>query len=218
MATPYLVTREEEVPSTQDLARQRFGSLPVQVVAGRQSRGRGRGGADWINAPLGLATSVAFRVTSGERRPISLLAGVAAVRSVAGFGLKWPNDLIFDGEKVGGILVEVSDHVVVAGLGLNLWWPDPPPGMRGLFSDEPDSDPGPGIAGIWGAELLDLIDLPGWPSDEYRRHSLTLGRTISWSPSGRGTAIDIDEDGGLVVDVGGSPETLHAGAVSHIRS
>ncbi len=131
MATPYLQLWAEEVASTQDLARSELESLPVVVVAQRQTAGRGRGGAPWLSAPRALAVSLAFRPSDDDLRPFSLMAGVAAARGLEGVSLKWPNDLLADEAKVGGILVERADEVVV-GMGVNLWWPDAPEGMSAL--------------------------------------------------------------------------------------
>lgn len=216
MATPYLQLWAEEVASTQDLARSELDSLPVVVAAQRQTAGRGRGGAPWLSAPRALAVSLAFRPPVDDLRPFSLMAGVAATRGLEGVSLKWPNDLLAGGAKVGGILVERADEVVI-GMGVNLWWPDAPEGTGALHED----DPGPGlhaqIAGLWAAELMRLIESDGWPIDEYRSLCSTLGKEISWEPEGHGTAIDVTEEGALVVETPGGPQTLTSGAIRHLR-
>lgn len=216
MATPYLQLWAEEVASTQDLARSELESLPVVVVAQRQTAGRGRGGTPWLSAPQALAVSLAFRPSDDDLRPFSLMAGVAAARGLEGVSLKWPNDLLADEAKVGGILVERADEVVV-GMGVNLWWPDAPEGMSALYED----DPGPGlhaqIAGLWAAELMGLIEADGWPVDEYRSLCSTLGREISWEPGGVGSAVDITREGALVVEVSGGRQTITSGAIRHLR-
>ncbi len=216
MATPYWQLRRDEVPSTQDLARSEF--VPVVVIAASQTAGRGRTGAEWITAPRALAVSVATQVNSGEDRPLSLMAGVAARRALGGsVGLKWPNDLEIDDRKVGGILVEQTDGLAVLGMGLNLWWPEPPEGMGALF----DEDPGPQrhleIGAVWAAELLGLLEADGWPIDEYREGCVTLGREIVWEPRGSGKAIDVAESGALLVTVGDDVVEVHSGAVRHVR-
>jgi BirA family transcriptional regulator, biotin operon repressor / biotin---[acetyl-CoA-carboxylase] ligase len=149
---------------------------------------------------------------------VSLLAGLAAAR-VVDCGLKWPNDVLRDGSKLGGILVETTEGIVVVGFGLNLWWPEAPPGVTAVY----DEDPGPEAAGElavrWTDELLALVTagVAAWPQDEYRARSVTLGREITWSPSGHGTAVDVAVDGGLVVVTDGVRRTLHAGEVRHVR-
>lgn len=110
-------------------------SLNRQVcVAEHQTAGRGRRGRQWVS-PFGhnLYLSVLWRY---QRDPssvagLSLAIGVAVMRAlkrlgIDGLGLKWPNDIYYRQQKLGGILLEVSGessgpcHVVV-GLGLNLF-------------------------------------------------------------------------------------------------
>ena len=217
MATPYLQLRRGSVPSTQDVARANLDELPVLVVSARQTEGRGRAGDRWITADRALAASLAFRCDAEDGRPFSLMAGVAATRISGGTGLKWPNDLMRDESKVGGILVERDTDVVVVGLGVNLWWSDPPEGMAGLLNQDPGEDHHAELAGLWGAEMMRLIDSPGWPIDEYRSRCHTLGLDVTWEPIGSGHALDIAGDGGLLVETDSGIETVHSGVVRHVR-
>ena len=139
------------------------------------------------------------------------------MRSVAGIDLKWPNDLLMEGAKVGGILVERSGDVTVVGLGLNLWWPSPPDGVGAVLADDPGGEFHVEIGARWGAEVMFLLDGPGWPYADYRAACVTLGNTITWEPAGRGDAVDVDESGALLVETEGGLETLHAGAIRHVR-
>ncbi len=216
MATPYLQLWEEEVASTQDRARSELVDLPVMVAAQRQTAGRGRSGAVWDSAPRALAVSLAFRPNADDQRPFSLMAGVAASRCLHGVGLKWPNDLMLGDLKAGGILVERSAEVVV-GMGINLWWPNPPDGVGALHETDPGADLHSQIAGLWTAELMQLIEAEGWPIEEYRSLCTTLGRDITWEPDGWGSAADVTADGGLVVEAGGIRQTLTSGAIRHVR-
>jgi BirA family transcriptional regulator, biotin operon repressor / biotin---[acetyl-CoA-carboxylase] ligase len=217
MATPYRQVRLDLAPSTQDVAKAMLEDLPVLVMAAGQSEGRGRSGAEWVTAPRALAVSLALNLGSDERRPLSLMAGVAAARTMSGVSLKWPNDVIGGEAKAGGILVERDQEVAVIGLGVNLWWPESPLEAVGLFPD----DPGPGrhaeIGGLWGAEMMRLIGAEGWPIEEYRGLCMTLGREITWEPGGGGHAVDIVPDGGLVVETPQGPTIIYSGAVRHVR-
>lgn len=218
MATPYLQFRYEMVPSTQDLARQHHDRLPVLVQATGQTSGRGRAGASWLNADRALAASLALEVVESDRRPFSLMAGVAAARATAGTKLKWPNDVLIGDLKVGGILVERSGDLLVVGLGLNLWWVDPPKGASALFEEDPGGERHAEIGGLWGAELMRLVDSEGWPRDEYLSLCETIGADITWEPEGSGRAVDVSEDGGLVVEEdGGKTTTIYSGEVMHVR-
>lgn len=221
MAPPYSVRHLEVTDSTQDDARAAFVDGPVLVVAHRQQRGRGRSASQWENAPRAMAASLAFAPDwPAESLPlIPLLAGIAAAR-VVGCGLKWPNDLMLGEHKVGGILVEASGGVVVAGCGINLWWADAPAGYGAVREEDPGVGAVLETAEAWSAELLGLVEGgPGaWPREEYRERSVTLGRDITWSPEGAGRAIDIAADGGLIVVTHEGRTTLHAGEIRHVRN
>jgi BirA family biotin operon repressor/biotin-[acetyl-CoA-carboxylase] ligase len=222
MATPYAMVFEDTTTSTQDDARRLLGDFPTLVVASEQTRGRGRSGAAWENADVALAASLAFRPTwPTEAWPrLTLLAGLAAARVLgAEFGLKWPNDVVRDGDKVGGLLTEANGDVVVVGFGANLYWPDSPPGIAAIHHDEPDTGERARVAQNWAEALLEMAacDPEEWPRDEYRRRCTTLGVAITWEPSGSGTAVDVDPSGGLVVEHMNGREVLTAGAVHEIR-
>jgi BirA family transcriptional regulator, biotin operon repressor / biotin---[acetyl-CoA-carboxylase] ligase len=216
MATPYIQVRIATAPSTQEVARSLLGPLPSLVIASGQSEGRGRTGSTWVTAPRALAVSLAFQAAS-DLRPFSLIAGVAAVRALGQVRLKWPNDVLVGDSKAGGILVERSGDVVVAGLGANLWWPEPPEGYGFLFADDPGPDLHVELGALWGAEMVRLVGESGWSRDEYMAACATLGREISWDPDGMGRAVDVDADGGLVVETSEGRKILHSGAVRYIR-
>lgn len=218
MATPYFQLRLESVPSTQDVARANLDALPVLVVAAHQSQGRGRSGSMWLTAERALAVSLAWRHDEADGRPFSLMAGVAAVRALTECRLKWPNDLLLGGRKVGGILVERTSDVTVVGLGLNLWWADPSPEVTALYESDPGERAHIELGSSWGANLMELIDTPGWPRDEYRGVCSTIGEEIRWDPDGRGRAVDVAEDGSLVTETPGGVENLYSGAIRHVRT
>lgn len=193
-------------------------SLPVAVVASSQSDGRGRSGARWHNADRALAVSLAWPAGAEDLRPFSLMAGVAAVRALDdGSVLKWPNDVMKGEKKVGGILVERSDRGVVAGLGLNLFWAEPPEGVRAVFDQDPGGEAHREIGAMWVAELMAQVESDGWPADEYREACSTLGRSITWEPNGEGIAAGISESGALLVKTVSGIDEIHAGAVRHVR-
>ena len=225
MATPYETLVLDRTTSTQDEVWARLGSVPLLVVARSQSRGRGRSGARWSNAPRALAASVGVRPhwPAPSWPLLTLVAGVAALRALGEAGrrvtLKWPNDLMSGPLKLGGFLAEASGDTVVAGWGANLFWPEAPEATGALFDSDPGPEAGAEIAERWVEEFLALVaGEPGdWPRDEYRRRCSTLGRPVTWVPAGMGTAIDISPDGGLVVETGTGRRTLISAAVSELR-
>jgi BirA family biotin operon repressor/biotin-[acetyl-CoA-carboxylase] ligase len=126
----------EELVSTQDIAlvAARAGENgKLAVIARRQTGGRGRAGRVW-QAPAGNLNFSALIRPAGEGVAAgawALLAGVAVLEAASSFGvaglmLKWPNDLLLGGAKVGGVLVDSAltaggavDWVVI-GVGVNL--------------------------------------------------------------------------------------------------
>lgn len=116
------------------LARQNppFGACEV-LLAEYQTAGRGRRGRAWVAPPGGsicLSLSWAFREVPQDLGALGLVIGVCALRALRESGLedarlKWPNDLMVEGKKLGGILIELraeSDGpaCVVIGIGLNV--------------------------------------------------------------------------------------------------
>jgi BirA family biotin operon repressor/biotin-[acetyl-CoA-carboxylase] ligase len=222
MATPYSLQVYDEVTSTQDVALRDFAGEPLLVVAARQNAGRGRQGRSWISAPRALAASLAVRPSwpAQQWTTIPLVAGLAAADVLGpSVGLKWPNDLVLDGRKLGGILVEGANALIVAGLGVNLWWPDPPDSMTAAHDVDPGPDRLVGVARDWVARLLErLASAPEqWGRTEYLARCVTIGEEITWSPRGQGTAIDVDQAGALVVETSLGLERLVAGDIDHIR-
>jgi BirA family biotin operon repressor/biotin-[acetyl-CoA-carboxylase] ligase len=232
MDTPYVSIVVGAVTSTQHLARNRFDGVPLLVSAQQQTAGRGRTGAEWIHADRAVAASLALSPHwPRETWPrLNLVAGLAG-RVAAGprVGLAWPNDLMLGDSKVGGVITESDGSTVVIGFGLNLYWPAPIPGAGALFDTIPgagalfDTDPGSEEthrrARSWAVDLLGRLDCgpDEWGIDEYRRHSATLGREISWLPDGRGRAVDIASDGGLIVETARGREVLNSGVVHTVR-
>jgi BirA family biotin operon repressor/biotin-[acetyl-CoA-carboxylase] ligase len=196
------IVRLGSVTSTQDVAREMpLGSV---VVADHQTAGRGRSSHSW-EAPRGTALLVSFVLPPNPL--LSLAAGVAAAEACGrGVRLKWPNDLLLDGRKVGGILVEASPARAICGIGINLTWA--PEGAAQL--DEPRD------------RLLERLRpaMERWstaPADQvlarWRKLSDTIGKRVRVELPDRiveGIAHDIDASGSLVVD--GAP--VSAGSVT----
>lgn len=95
--------------------------------AGRQTAGRGRQGRAWLSPPGNLyaSTIVRLRANDPPAATLALVTSVALDETVRLFlpavpVLKWPNDLLLDGAKLSGILLERADDAVVIGIGVNL--------------------------------------------------------------------------------------------------
>jgi BirA family biotin operon repressor/biotin-[acetyl-CoA-carboxylase] ligase len=191
------------------------------LAADHQTAGRGRLDRSW-EAPPGanLLVSLLFREDLCEPHRWTQRVALAAARAceaVAGTRptLKWPNDLLLGEAKLAGILAQagsrggIVDHVVV-GLGLNVEWA--PPGAARL---------GRGTPALVLRHLLDALDrLPAQSFDDYRRALDTLGRQVRVELPGEtllGEAIDVLENGALVVEGPGGRRVVHVGDVVHLR-
>jgi len=118
------------------LARAPGLSAPLLLIAEHQTAGRGRAGRSWLSEPGNALTfSLAWRFEGGLQRltGLPLAVGVALAETLAALGqpvqLKWPNDVLKDGDKLAGILVETAARTdgatwAVIGIGLNLVMPD----------------------------------------------------------------------------------------------
>jgi BirA family transcriptional regulator, biotin operon repressor / biotin---[acetyl-CoA-carboxylase] ligase len=191
------------------------------VTAAEQTAGRGRQGRTW-SAPPGrsLLCSVVIREPP---RLLPLAAGVAVAELAAANGaearVKWPNDVLVEGRKVAGILVEgrPQERWAVVGVGLNVAVreADFPPELRGQAASlglEP--------AAIEPTLTALLTELDRWvkaPADEVleavRRRDALQGREIRWADE-KGRADGIDGDGRLLIRTGdGRRLALDAGEV-----
>ena len=208
----------DEIASTMELAHQLAESgAPAgdAVVARRQRAGRGQHGRAWSAEVGGLWLSVIGR-PDAERGldPLSLRVGLAVAASLelevtglSGIGLKWPNDLMLRGRKLGGVLSEARWQSgrclwVVTGVGINLHNPIP----RGLHdiaialnevTDAPLPEAiAPAVATAVYRALrggtLDPSELEQWQARD-----VLMGRTIAAPIAGR--AEGITPEGGLIV-------------------
>ena len=128
----------EETGSTNAdlLARASSLAAPLLLVARSQTAGRGRAGRSWLSSSEGSLTfSLAWRFEGGVNRlaGLPLAVGVALAETLGRLGvqvgLKWPNDVLRDGDKLAGILIETQAAPAggvwaVIGIGLNLLMPD----------------------------------------------------------------------------------------------
>ena len=201
-----------EVDSTNRLAADlaRAGAADGLVVgADHQTAGRGRRGRTWESPDgSGLLVSVVLWPVPPL---VTLAAGLAAaeacdrVASVS-TALKWPNDVLLGGRKVGGILSEQVGDAAVVGLGLNLTWAPDGAACLGREVDRHE---------LLAAYLAGL-DQPADVLARYRSRCATIGRRVRVElPGGavEGMAEAVDDEGRLVVD----GRKITAGDVVHLR-
>jgi BirA family biotin operon repressor/biotin-[acetyl-CoA-carboxylase] ligase len=197
------IVHYESVTSTQDVAK----DLPIGsvVVADFQTAGRGRLAHHW-ESPPGSALLVSFVLP--PNRLLSLAAGVAAAEACGPeVRLKWPNDLLIDSRKVGGILVEAAKDKATCGIGINLTWA--PPGAASLNQPRDEL-----LERLRGALETWSSATPGDVLARWRELSETIGRRVRIDLPDRvieGMAEDINDHGELIVD----GVTVSAGGLSY---
>lgn len=169
-ATRFSLTFVEQCDSTNDaLAEQPADEADLQVLlARRQTAGRGRRGRSWLSPPgQGLTFSCGWNLPDSVQSPagLSLAAGLAVAEALESLGtqglrLKWPNDLLADGAKLGGILIELTSgqqraRRAIIGIGINLRAPAEglPPGATSLHQHV---EPIPADAAVLACILLRL--------------------------------------------------------------
>ena len=208
------------------------------LIADHQTGGRGRLGRQFLSpAGTGIYMSVILRPNCppGELMHLTCAAAVAAcnaVEAAAGFrpGIKWTNDLVYKNRKLAGILTELSLSPrgtvawAVIGIGIN------------CLQTESDFDPSirsfAGSVAMFAScdrakvaaalvEAFENMDLSQKASlmAQYRTDCITLGREISLvradGEARHGRAVDLDEDGALIVEFApGVRETVNSGEVS----
>lgn len=210
------------------------------VVCERQSAGRGRRGRVWLSAPGdSLTFSLLWRFPAGMPPPmgLSLAVGVATARALeemgaAGVQLKWPNDVLADGAKVGGILVEtVSEggcHVAVIGLGLNIHLPreiaDAVDIEAGALSSVMPYAPSRNLllANLLKAlaAMLDAFERSGFSvfAEAWQSRHAHAGQFVRILAEGvepiEGRCIGVDRDGALLLDTVSGLRRIVSGDVS----
>jgi BirA family biotin operon repressor/biotin-[acetyl-CoA-carboxylase] ligase len=220
----------ETLDSTNDLAK----ALAAQgapegtvVVTETQTSGRGRLGREWDSPPaVGLYVSLVLRpmLPPMELPQITLTTAVAvvrAVRRVAGLapGIKWPNDLLINGKKLGGILTEMeteSDRIrhVVVGLGLNVNNPAFPPELASTATSLALAAGGRRFSRVnllqaWLEEFEALYERflnQGFAEilEEWKGFTETLGKMVTVRQGPReisGQALDVAPDGALLLRI-----------------
>ena len=229
--------RVDRLGSTNDLLRslaQQGAAEGTTVVAREQTAGRGRLGRIWASPPGGLWLSVLLRPPEPADLLLALAAAVGTAEglrrtSSAPVGLKWPNDLVLQGRKVGGVLVEAVPPWAVVGIGVNVNVERAmlPPDVREaavslaeVVGHTVDLDAA--LDGVLGGldDAYDTLRRGGKDDvlDRWRRLNVTLGRPVRVRTGGRvvqGIAVDIDAAGALLVaGPGGGRVRVLAGDVT----
>jgi BirA family biotin operon repressor/biotin-[acetyl-CoA-carboxylase] ligase len=214
-------------------------AAPFIVLAERQSSGRGRRGRKWVSPfAENIYYSLAWPVAGGARQlqGLSLVVGLAVMHTLRAFGvaqagLKWPNDVLVDGRKVAGVLLElVGDladlcHVVV-GVGIN---------VNMLSAVDEIGQPWTSMALVTGAsvdrsafvcELNSRLNTYlcrhqrlGFAAfiSEWNQSDLWAGCAVTVATTAEvvcGVACGVDETGALILQVGAERQVFSGGEIS----
>jgi BirA family biotin operon repressor/biotin-[acetyl-CoA-carboxylase] ligase len=220
------------------LARAPALAAPMLLVAEHQTAGRGRAGRSWLSSPgHSLTFSLAWKFGGGVQKltGLPLAVGTALAEALGRLGqpvqLKWPNDVLKDGDKLAGILVETAsagDGGVWAGIGI---------GLNLAMPDELEQQIGRSVAAVpWLArmdrdtllaavldglaEALRLFDKAGFGAFSARWNLLHgwQGQLVTILDRGEvlheGLAAGVDDAGRLLLDTEGGRIAIVAGDVS----
>lgn len=231
-----------QLQSTNEALKQMAASLPegAVVVAEEQAGGKGRRGRSWHSPPGGIWFSLLLRpaVHPFTLFSLPLVLSLAVVKSLSGFfpeldwALKWPNDILCRGKKLGGVLVEVAAeteqvHWAVAGIGINVNISSFPPELEGratsleLCRGKKSCRPCLLAAILERAEeLYSLWCREGFAplAEDYQALFLYRGRRVRVEEEGRfweGKAEGVDDKGRLILRLDdGSLRLLLGGEVT----
>ncbi|MFI5119946.1 MAG: biotin--[acetyl-CoA-carboxylase] ligase [Thermoanaerobaculia bacterium] len=233
-------------PSTNDVAKTIVEKMlaeseeirPTIIVTGEQTAGHGRLGRSWTPLPGALAVSVIVPWAEGpERVRLPVRAGIALARGLSrafalDVRLKWPNDLLVNRRKLGGILVEAraneeGEGWAIVGVGVNVRGTRKDLDARGLRDATSLEDAGVAAAKLAGvaplSALLDTLDAPlGELGEEPLPEAFASvsahvpGDAMSVTDAGRsvsGVFRGVTADGALRLSAGRGEETIVSGDV-----
>ena len=212
----------ESIHNTQDYALENFEAEPLLVISYFQEKGRGTDNKDWQNADQALACSLVFTdIPKPFTKTLNpLISGNSFIKTINNLQLqlKWPNDIVFNDSKVGGVLVEEKENKICIGMGINYFWDTPElPNAASLYEEKIDNETINQDATTWAEHTLDTIQNNSFDFDEYKSQLTTLGKLIEY-PEGRGWARDIAKDGSLVVEtISGEMINLTSPLISEVK-
>lgn len=176
-----------------------FLSISDSVLAIKQSEGKGRRGNTWSSDSGGLY----FSFTSSYKRLLPFIIGISVVESLVNIKddikLKWPNDIILNGKKLGGILCENYGDYTVIGIGLNISNNILLSEAINLHDVDYKIDKLDFIS-IFKVNFTDNFNLSSEKIlEKYAKLDFLMGKNIAWN-QGSGVVESIDIDGSLIVN------------------
>lgn len=205
------------------MRRQKRLFAPAIVLAGHQTAGRGRGSNTWWSGPGTLTVTFAMPIEEHlAAHQVPLIAGMAVRQACAQLTgrddvkLKWPNDILWRGRKLAGLLCERIDKIDLIGLGLNVFFEDSdvPKSLEDRITSLSRMSPSGGFnkSRILATVAADLSRMMARRNAhpiqgllrEYDQHHALLGRNVSVmlgpeTPQISGRCEGIDETGRLLL-------------------
>jgi BirA family biotin operon repressor/biotin-[acetyl-CoA-carboxylase] ligase len=248
-AKPPTIITLDQVDSTNSEASRQLASgsrTPLVILAREQTQGRGRRGRVWHSPPAGnLYSTFVFRpkLEPARLQDFTLWMGLNVCELIANFcavepGMKWPNDVYFNGRKAGGMLTEAridadEVHDLVFGLGLNLnaRSTDLPKELQKSAISLSEAAGSPLDVNRFAAALIGRVltacnrffegDYRDKFAELWQRFDVLRGQPVSVTQGDRsvaGTATGIDDEGSLIVrTTAGRTERFRAGEVTLSR-
>ena len=236
----------DEIGSTNDLARQMaYEGCPsgTCILAGKQTDGHGRMGRSFSSpAGMGVYLSCILRPNCKPEQLMHLTCAAAvaaadAVKDAAGIdcGIKWTNDLVVGTKKLGGILTALQIDpntglvsAAILGIGINCLQSkgDFPPELRDMATSLAMHTKRCDPAALAAALIRRLQQMDGQLHERkqimvsYKTRCVTLGKEVSWMAGDtlhHGTALDLDENGGLVLQLSDGTQKIAAFGEVSIR-
>ncbi|MCG3173927.1 MAG: Bifunctional ligase/repressor BirA [Myxococcota bacterium] len=243
-----MIEHHPSLGSTSDRARElALAGAPHGLVvwADEQTRGRGRLQRSWVSPPgkdLLFTVVLRMRISAASVAALTPVIGVACARSLRRLDipveLKWPNDLLAEDRKIGGILCELAaadenESCVLAGIGVNILSQpeDFPPGLRGKATSCIIANPSAALdrlhilAALLRELELTLDELSAAGDEAIRRDAIrwsaTLGRMVEVDAMDEhfsGLAAGLAADWSLLVETGNQAiRRVRFGDVVHAR-
>lgn len=233
-------------PSTMADARRLLESgdtTTTLITTDVQTAARGRQGASWTTFPAPHSLACTLIIRAGAPIPhLALLTSLALHQTLleslapltlqsfnpSSLSIKWPNDLLLNGKKLSGILIEaLPDATYLIGIGLNLSPPAAPldPQFSGVFlSEAGDTPPQPPELALaieaCLSKYLTLYTTQGWSAfhNNYLRACTTIGQKARWKRAGKqdltGIARGLTKDGHLELETDdGQTHIIHSGSI-----
>lgn len=226
--------------STNDYLLSKKGAHGRVALSEFQTAGRGRRGSRWVSPPgSGICLSIGWRFdpAPASLMLLSLLSGAAVLRALRRFGvsaagLKWPNDVVFGGRKLGGILIESAGQVagpidMVLGVGINLRLSEAArAAIDQAVADLADTGATLPQRNELASEMINsmvrmLLAVASGNHAEYlhewRKHDTGRGKDARLRLPGRevrGRIVDIDPTGMLIMQINGKMQKFSSGELS----